>query len=39
MSASALQAADAVEITILVDNVSDLLSSVPRGVTSEYRTC
>ena len=35
MSVLGLRAADSVEITILVDNVSDLLSTVPRGVTSE----
>ncbi len=35
MSVPRLHAADAVEITVLVDNVSDLLSSVPRGVTGE----
>lgn len=35
MSMSGLRPADAVEVTVLVDNVSDLLSTVPRGVTSE----
>jgi 7,8-dihydropterin-6-yl-methyl-4-(beta-D-ribofuranosyl)aminobenzene 5'-phosphate synthase len=35
VSAAGLAAADAVEVTVLVDNVSDILSTVPRGVTSE----
>ena len=35
MSRPGLRPADAVEVTVLVDNVSDLLSTVPRGVTSE----
>lgn len=35
MSATGLTAVDAVEVTVLVDNVSDILSTVPRGVTSE----